>query len=214
MRKLSTLGTFVIIMFGTAQSFADDPAAKNKEKGQQRSGAMMEPKKPGPETRALLPIAADMTWTGKMMHTDATREGTQEMRTQGKADCKWSVDNLWLSCDVQSTAGQGGEAKTMRGRADIGYDYQAQEYRATMINNMGSAMLMTGQIEGNKLSLTSALPQMIDGEPCKNRLTWDWSNPNAIKFTVEQSKGNEGFRLIEEASMRPTKKEPLPGPTA
>jgi hypothetical protein len=193
----ATLGAFAAM--GTA--LAGEPAQKPQQ--------AMEQRKAGPETRALLPLAADMTWTGKI-RAGAFGEGSPEMTETGQQDCAWSVDGLWLTCDLRSTMGSGKNAKNWVGHVVMGYDYFAKEYRATVVDSMGGANVLSGKLDGSRLTLTSLLEQNVGGKACKGRLSWDWTNPNSIKFVSENSKDGGPFQVVQELTLKPTKKEPLP----
>jgi hypothetical protein len=213
MRKSSIVGMLAGLMFTGSVALAEEPPKnsgemkKNTEAGAATS--IPQPQKPGAETRALLPLAIDATWKGKMP-ANALQEGSPEMTTSGNQDCKWSVDNLWLTCDVKSTMGEGKMAMKWRGHVMLGYDFMAKEYRATVVDNMGVANMMTGNIEGNKLTLTSVMETNVGGKRCKGRMTWDWTNPNAITMTTENSKDGGEYKVVEQATLKPTKKERLP----
>lgn len=199
MRKL-LIATLTITFFGASSASAEDtPPAK------------MGPKlaKPSAETRALLPIAVDGSWTG-MVPANAMGDGAAEMPTNGSQDCKWSVDNLWLTCNIRDKMGLGKDALTWRGIITIGYDYLNKEYRASVVDNFGTMNLMTGKLDGNKLALTSVLDTIVEGKKCKGRLTFDWTDPAAIKIVSENSTDGGEFKVMEDATLRPSKKEKLP----
>jgi hypothetical protein len=184
-------------------------ATKDKQQQKAAGAEMSLPKKPGEQTRALLPIAVDATWVGKLA-ANAKGEGSPEMTTRGKQDCAWEVNNLWLTCEVQDSMG-GKDGEMWRGRFTLGYDYFANEYRATMIDNAGHASLLTGKMEGdNKLVLTTSMPIQMDNKSYQTRVTYDWSDPNSIRFRSERSVDGGGFEVMQTATMRPTKREKLP----
>jgi hypothetical protein len=170
-------------------------------------------RKAGDETRALLPIAIDATWTGRIP-ANAMKQGTPEMKAKGSQDCKWSPDGLWLVCDMKETMGEGKDAMKWRGHVMLGYDYLNKEYRSLVVDNMGASMIMNGKVDGNVLVLTSMIDMNApDGTKCKGRITLDWTDPNAIIYKNEKSTDGGAFTLIEEATMKPTKKEKLPANT-
>lgn len=211
MRKSSSVISLAAFLFGLSAAYANEPPKAKKEAP--TAMGMPMPQKPGAETRALLPIAVDGKIKGKMP-ANAMAEGTPEMETSGKIDCEWTVDNLWLACEIKETMGTGKDAMKWSGQFMLGYDFMAKEYRATMVDNMGAASMMTGKLEGNKLILTSMFETMMDGKKCKGRFTYDWTNPKAIKLISENSTDGAPFKIIEEATLDVSKKETLPSPSA
>jgi hypothetical protein len=181
-----------------------------QQPGTQAEGEMPKPIKPAEETFALQPIAIDARWVGRVL-PNAFKEGSPEMATKGNMDCSWTAGNLWLSCKLKETMGKGKEAMTWQGVMTVGYDYLNKEYRATMVDSMGGSQLLSGNLEGNKLVLTSMTTTKVNGEDCRGRISFDWTNPKEIKFTGENAKGAGDFKVTHEATLRPTKKEKLPG---
>jgi hypothetical protein len=174
-----------------------------------------EPMKPklGAETRAIEPLAHDGKIKGKIL-ANAMKEGQPELPVAGTSSCKWTNDNLWLQCDVKETIGAGKEAMPWRGTLFLGWDFGGQEYRATGVDTNGSSMFMKGDVEGNKLILTSVAEQMMHGKMTKFRMTYDWSDPKAITLTNECSQEGKDFKVVQESVLTPTKKHPLPKQTA
>lgn len=155
--------------------------------------------KPGPETQALRPFIGSFTWTGTAK-AGAFGPGSPEMPTRGRERCRWILGNLWAECELQDTAGKGKQAITWKATELVGYDLMAKQYVAAFVDNMGGMMTMKGMLEGSKLTFEGA--GMMNGEPWKDRVTYDASNPKAIQFTEERSMKGSPFAVAEEATMK------------
>ena len=178
---------------GSAMGAAGQPAAAAE--------AMPAPPKPGPETEALKPFAKNMTWTGKAP-AGSMGPGSPEMPTKGSARCKWTINNLWAMCDIESTMGTGKEAMKWSAHEVFGWDFMAKEYHASMVDSFGALVEMTGKLEGQKLTWETPKEVMMMGKPTKLRVTMDATDPKAIKFTSEHTAAGGKWMTDEESVMK------------
>lgn len=195
-----------------AKSAGAKPAAKAPAAGEKAAapGApaaataqapAMTPPKPGPETEALKPFAKSATSTGTV---PAGAYGTNpEMPTRGRANCKWVLGKLWVSCDVQDTMGKGKQAMKWQGNWMFGYDYGDKGYRGVMTDNFGTQTEMKGTLEGSKLTWESVGEVEMMGHPTKIRITQDATDPKAIKFTSEHEAN--GKWVVDETAVHKTR---------
>jgi hypothetical protein len=144
----------------------------------------MEMPKPGPEQDALKPFVHNMTSTGTTV-AGAMGPNSPEMKTKGKAMCKWIDGNLWAACDIEESAGTGKTAMKWMGHWVFGYDALAKGYRGVMVDNMGMMMPMKGTLDGAKMTWESATEMKVPNMPSKMRFTEDATDPKNIKFTEE-----------------------------
>ncbi len=164
------------------------------------AGAPESPK-PGAETKALTPLVGNFTSTGKLV-AGAMGPGSPELPTKGKQLCKWILGGLWLQCEISDTAGSGKQAFTWLGHIVVGWDFQAKAYHSVGVDNMGATFDLNAKVDGAKLVMESARDQMMMGVPMKYRLTYDFSDPKAIKFTDERSTKGAPFQLAETVTFK------------
>ena len=163
------------------------------------------PAKPGPETLALKPLAGTRVMTGTVK-ANAMGPGSPEMPSKGKHTCKWFMNNLWLQCDIEDAMGAGGKTMKWIGHVILGWDFEARAYRATLVDNMGNLSMMSGKLEGTKLALETVSANTMMGQPVKERITFDWADAKAWKFTDERQLGKSApWQLVEEGTMKPGK---------
>ena len=68
---------------------------------------------------------------------------------------------------------------------------------------MGALTNFDGTLEGFKFTLETASPVMMMGQMMKDRLSWDMTDPKAVKFTDEHQVEGGEWRLVESATMMP-----------
>lgn len=165
-----------------------DAKADKKDAGGAPAGAGAPPKmeaaKPGPETAALKPFTGNASWTG-VMKAGAMGPGSPEMATKGKMKCGWIMGGLWAMCDIEDGPAAP-KSFVWKGHWIVGWDNEAKEYRGSIFDNMGSSANMKGKMDGQKLVMESPEAMMM-GMPMKMRMTWDATDPKAVKFTEERS---------------------------
>jgi hypothetical protein len=192
---------------GTTAPAGAAPAAKPGAAPAAPAGApagapeKMEPPKPGPETDALKPFVKNFTWTGKQL-AGAMGPGSPEMPTKGKVTCKWIVNNLWAACDIEETIGTGKDAHSWKGHHIFGWDFMAKEYRGATVGSMGSIDDLKGKLDGAKLSWESSADRMMHGQPMRFRVSFDATDPKAVKFTSEHIVAGKAVP-VGEAIMKP-----------
>jgi hypothetical protein len=182
------------------------PAAKPAEKPAAGApAAAMEPPPPpkaGPETDALKPFAPkSATMTGKSP-AGAYGPNSPEMATKGKVSCKWIMNNLFAMCDIEDTMGTGKTAMKWMGHQMMGWDFGAKEYRSTMVDSFGGVVMMKGKLEGSKLSWESMTDAYMMGQPTKFRISFDATDPKAIKMTGEHTGPDKKWVVDEESVIK------------
>jgi hypothetical protein len=148
------------------------------------------PRKPGPETLALKTFFRSVTWSGK----------AGAATTRGKSTCGWILDGLFAACEMEESSGG---KPAWKGHFVVGWDVDAKEYRAVMVDNGGSVGMLAGKLDGKKLVLASPGESSYLGKPTRFRLTWDASDGAAIRFTEELAVAGGAFTVGEEATMKP-----------
>ena len=165
------------------------------------SEAMMLPSV-GPEAKALAPLfGVDASWVGKL-EAGAMGPDSKEMTSRGRAMGHPILRGMWYACDVVDTFGSGRNAMTWKGHMLVGYDMTAKAYRASTVDNMGALTTFNGTMDGHKFMLETPTEVMMMGQMMKDRLSWDMSEPNAIKFKDEHQVAGGDWKLIESATMR------------
>lgn len=177
-------------------------AATGAAAGAPPSAADMAPPKAGTETEALKPFAKSATWTGKVP-AGAWGPSSPEMTSKGKATCKWTLNNLWATCELEDTMGTGKQAMKWQAHWTFGWDFGAKEYRGVIADTWGMAGMMKGTLEGQKLTWESMHEVMMMGHPTKMRMTMDATDPKAMKFTGEHTVGGKWI-VDEETTMKTT----------
>ena len=161
--------------------------------------------KPGAETLALRPLVGALVTAGTVK-AGAYGPGTPEAPSKGKHTCKWMVSSLWLDCEIEDTVGTGDKAIKWIGHGMVGWDFEAKGYRAAFVDNMGMSSTMAGKLSGSKLVWESLGEMTMGGQAVKSRVTLDWSDPKAIKFTEERQVGRAApWMVAEESVMKPAK---------
>jgi len=170
------------------------PAGKGPE-GKGPEGKPVDPKaaaaemaamfpKPGPETKALQPFIGMLKLKGTMT-AGAMGPDSPAVDTKGTHSCKWTMGGLWVDCDVKDGPAVG-KAPAWMGHVHVGWDYMVKMYRAVLVDNMGGAMMMEGKMDGAKLVMESVGTYQMMGKPMKSRMTFDLTDPKAIKIAEER----------------------------
>jgi hypothetical protein len=192
----------VALLLSSGVVFAQ--AKKEGKKGAASAGGappMPMMPKPGPETLALKPLIGALVTSGEVK-AGAMGPSSPAMPAKGTHTCKWILDNLWVLCEIEDTAGAPPKAMTWKGQLIAGWDFEAKAYRGAIADNMGTINMMSGKLEGQKLVWDSSGTMM--GKPVKYRITLDFTDAKAIKFTDERQYGGSGpFVLAEEGVMKP-----------
>jgi hypothetical protein len=78
-----------------------------------------------------------------------------------------------------------------------GWDPSAGEYRATVADNYGHALVLRGEIDGDILTFES-----LGDPPVRLRMTWDISQPPSLRWRNEMSVQAAPWTLVEEYDCR------------
>jgi hypothetical protein len=125
--------------------------------------------------------------------------GSPEMVGEGRAECTWILDDLWLSCHFeQDQYVDRTKVLTWKARWIIGWDVASSEYRAVGVNNNGVAFIFRGEVRGDLLVMES-----LGEGPVKLRFTWDATDPTTVIWKNEMSFGGSPWSLIETYVMKP-----------
>ncbi len=77
-----------------------------------------------------------------------------------------------------------------------GWDPEHGEYRASMVDNYGNAMVYRGWIDGDRLLFESLADAAV-----RLRFTWDASDPGVVLWRNEMAVGDGEWFLIEQYPM-------------
>jgi hypothetical protein len=157
--------------------------------------------KPGAEIKAIAPVFGNSgTWVGNV-EAGAMGPGSPVSVSKGKATGHPIAGGMWYACDVEDTWGTGKQAMTWKGHMTVGYDLASKSYKASCVDNMGTISAFDGTLNGNTFVLETPTEVMIAGMSMKDRLTWDFTDPKAIKFTDEHKPSGSDWMLAESATM-------------
>ncbi|MHB8876620.1 MAG: DUF1579 family protein [Myxococcaceae bacterium] len=197
------------VVFAAAMAVASisaaqgQPAQPSRPQTGQAQPQTMQPPRPGEEVLAIAPVFGKSgTWTGRVP-AGAMSPDSKEMVSHGKANCRKALDGLWYTCDVQNVYGTGANAMTYKGLFVVGYDLGEKGYRALSVDNYGVSSILTGTLEGKKLTLETPTEVIMMGEPTKQRLTFDFADPNNIKYTDQHQRAGGDWMVFEEAVIKP-----------
>jgi hypothetical protein len=155
---------------------------------------------PGPETAVLARFHFDCTWTGTV-EAGMMGPGSPRMEATGRATFAWTDDGLWLRGEFsQDQIADGRLVLRWSAHYLVGWDPQATEYVAFMADNCGHAGFMRGFVDGDRMVLTTP-----GADPVTFRISWDASNPVAVRWKDEVSVGGGPWQLIEQYTMVPTR---------
>jgi len=164
----------------------------------ERVAAVPHPIEVGQEMEALKRFHPDVTWTGTI-EAGGMGPGTPAMTANGGGtteliqDGRWIVGNYWQ--DQFLTDG----TFVLRWQLHwvAGWDPSAGEYRATVADNYGHALVLRGEIDGDILTFES-----LGDPPVRLRMTWDVSDPPSLRWRNEMSVQGAPWTLVEEYDCR------------
>jgi hypothetical protein len=169
--------------------------------------------KPGPETEALKVIAHDMIFHGHIV-PGMLWKGSPQVPANGYWKCDWILGGMWASCYTLDIIGPApdGKGPLADGRKwpytviqHFGWDVEAKSYRYVGIDNEGGSYSMPGRLEGNKFIFEAPDYRTTQGIQQKFRFTWDFTDPNAIKFAGDNLvKGDPVWKPMEISTYIPT----------
>lgn len=161
--------------------------------------------KPTEASKAIAMIfGRSATWTGTVP-VGAMGPNSPAMPSHGKANCHPAFGGFCYVCDVEDLMGSGKEAMTWKGHVVVGYDLASSSYRGFSADNMGALTTYDGTLDGKKFSLETPNEVMMMGQKMKDRLTWDATDENNIKFTDEHQMGGGPWTMFESSDMTPMK---------
>jgi len=174
------------------------------------------------QAQAIAPVFSNpVTWRGEVP-AGALGQNAPPATSQGVANCG-PVAQGWFACDVTNRitasgmAGQGGTGSGQMGQMPssppmswaghmvVGYDPNANSYKAVIVDNRGTGLITyDGTLSGKKFALTSTAPIAMGGQMQKQRLSFDYTDPNNIQFTDErQSAGQQSWTMVERGALKP-----------
>lgn len=165
----------------------------------------MGPATPGPQDQAIQPVfGRGGTWTGQVP-AGARGPNSPATTTQGSADCKAILGGVWYSCDVENRIAPGSpDSEDVLGHMIVGYDRSAQAYQATVIDNQGSPLrTMNGTLTGTRFVLETPKAYPMHGKTAKERMTFDFTDPNNIAYTSEYQVPGQNWTVMERATIHP-----------
>jgi hypothetical protein len=123
------------------------------------------------------------------------------MEATDQATFSWTDDGLWLRGEFrQDQFADGRLVLTWSAHYLVGWDPQARDYVAFMADNCGHAGFMHGDIEGDRMILTTPGDDLM-----VLRITWDLASPGEPTWKDEVSVGGGPWQLIEQYTMVPTR---------
>ncbi|HEY3451453.1 MAG TPA: DUF1579 family protein [Myxococcales bacterium] len=194
----------------TAQAQSPQPGGQQPTMGQQPMGpAQMQAQKnlqnALTQAQAIAPIFSNpVAWRGEVP-AGVMGPNAPATTSQGTANCSPILQGAWYTCEVNDKMGSGTNASNWMGHMVVGYDATANSYKGVMIDNMGTGLeTLDGTLTGKKFTLTTTAPVMMMGQSQKQRLSFDYTDPNNIQFTDErQYAGQQGWVLNEKATLKP-----------
>ena len=155
--------------------------------------------RPGPETEALSRFLWNGTWTGTV-EPGGMGPGSPAMEAEGRARCERALHGLWLDCSFeQDQFVEGRPVLNWQARWIIGWDRDANEYRAVGADTNGRAFIFRGEIREDRLVMES----LGDG-PATLRFTWETLDGRTLTWKNEVSVGGGPWQLIETYRLTPS----------
>jgi hypothetical protein len=153
---------------------------------------------------ALRPFHFDCQWTGKV-EAGGMGPGSPEMQAVGKAIYRPIMDGGWLVGDFEQDQFVAGKrVLTWKAHFVIGWDPRAGEYRATYVDNNGSAALLRGWIEGKRFVI-----ELVGDGTVQNRMEWTLLEPGCVKRRNDRSIAGGPLFLVEEYVCAPFPHSPV-----
>jgi hypothetical protein len=156
-----------------------------------------------PKMAALRPFHFDCAWTGTVA-AGGMGPGSPEMAAAGKATYRPIMDGGWLVGDfAQDQFVDGARVLTWKAHFVVGWDRQAGEYRATYVDNNGSAALLRGWIEGPRF-----IVELMGDAQMRNRMEWALLAGGGVRWRNEGSVAGGPWFLVEEYVCTPLSPAP------
>jgi hypothetical protein len=159
--------------------------------------AVPKPIEVGPEMQALRRFFRDVEWQGTI-HEGGMGPGTPAMQGVGRGTVREIQDGRWIAGDFEQDQFLDDGTFVLRWQLHwvSGWDPEHGEYRASMVDNYGHAMVYGGRIEGDRLIFESQ-----EDAPVRLRFTWTASDPAVTLWRNEMAVGSGDWFLIEEYPM-------------
>src|ERR1043166_5407686 len=103
--------------------------------------------------------------------------------------------------EVKALAPVFGVSGTWHGKVEAGA--MGPDSKATVADNMGTLTVYDGTLNGTTFVLETPTEVMMMGTSMKDRLTWDFSDPKAVKFSNEHKPSGGDWTLSESATLMP-----------
>jgi hypothetical protein len=147
---------------------------------------------------ALRPFHFDSQWTGTVA-AGGMGPGSPEMNAVGAASYRPIMGGGWLVGDfAQDQFVAGARVLTWKAHFVLGWDPRAGEYRATYVDNTGSAALLRGRVEGARFVM-----ETLGAAAVQNRFAWELLAPGRVRWRNECSIGGGPWALVEEYACTP-----------
>jgi hypothetical protein len=141
----------------------------------------------------------DVTWTGTI-HEGGMGPGTPAMRGVGRAKVHEIQDGRWIAMDAEQEQFLEDGTFVLKWQLHwvAGWSPEFGEYRASMVDNYGHAMVYRGWIEGDRLVFES-----LGDAPVRLRFTWEATEDGVLNWRNEMAVGEGEWFLIEQYPMVP-----------
>lgn len=154
---------------------------------------------PGQEMRDLARFHTDITWRG-MIEAGGMGPGTPAQTAIGWGKHETIQDGRWIVGTYEQDQYLLDGTPVLRWQLHwvAGWDPRSGEYRATVADCYGNAIVMRGWIEGDRLVF-----ETLGEPPVRLRLVWDVSDPMDVVWRNEMSVGGAPWSLVEEYHCTP-----------
>ena len=156
------------------------------------------PPKPSEEIMAIRPIFNGAIAANGRVLPGAMGPDSKDAPSHMTGTCKDLFGGLSYACDIQDKVGAGKTAMTWKGHMVVGWDVGAKAYKASVVDNMGAVGNYDGKLEGKTFTLETPTEVTEMGMKFKDRLVWDFSDPNAVKFIDQHQTGGGAWSTVEE----------------
>ncbi len=157
--------------------------------------------KPGVEVKAIGALIGNFNMKGTSP-AGAMGQGSPEMATKGKLICNPTLEGFWIGCEIDEEIGTGMQAMKLHIHFLAGWDREAGEYRAVGFDNTGTSTYFSGKLAGTRLTFDPIGNYNWQGQPAKERLTFDMTDTKALKFIHDISLKGAAYTTLETADLR------------
>jgi hypothetical protein len=154
---------------------------------------------PGQEMHDLARFHTDITWRGTI-EAGGMGPGTPAQTAIGWGKHETIQDGRWIVGTYEQDQYLLDGTPVLRWQLHwvAGWDPTSAEYRATVADCYGNAIVMRGWIEGDRLVF-----ETLGEPPVRLRLVWDVSDPMDVVWRNEMSVGAGPWSLVEEYHCTP-----------